>query len=354
MADSVDSEGQVVIKRNPVPQPNHHWGDGLEKDVMSYADLRMPLNEGATTNLYGHGGYSFRKGTGNGYRRYAEGSRNWPQIFPVGYLPEFEPDVTDYSAAGGLMLSPGGWKVDAGGSYGHNDFKYNLRNTLKVSLGPCLERPAPWARDSLPNTGDDRAFQPALLLRGQVKPRDDLAVSASSSEFQAPRGNWTGASYRQRLQIGRGVSRRGATAATPTQFGAEESLGRRCSPVTPSDEGGPSATTRGLPGSERNLKPSSRQVAGAREYSDFGSWVTGKRRCVTALRAAHTQGRRQNRFRARDWGRSLSKVVTNFIQAMQRRSCLSAIPRRPSAARSRSRKNVAQPERGLAFPTRQR
>src|SRR6266536_4064577 len=27
-ADSVNSIGQVVIKRNPVPQPNHHWGDG--------------------------------------------------------------------------------------------------------------------------------------------------------------------------------------------------------------------------------------------------------------------------------------------------------------------------------------
>src|SRR3989441_3199290 len=31
VADSVNSLGQVVIKRNPVAQPNHHWGDGLEK-----------------------------------------------------------------------------------------------------------------------------------------------------------------------------------------------------------------------------------------------------------------------------------------------------------------------------------
>src|SRR5947208_11774235 len=33
LADSVNSQGQVVIKRNPVPQPSSHWGDGLEKDA---------------------------------------------------------------------------------------------------------------------------------------------------------------------------------------------------------------------------------------------------------------------------------------------------------------------------------
>ncbi|HWB43317.1 MAG TPA: TonB-dependent receptor, partial [Gemmatimonadales bacterium] len=44
--DSVDSEnGQVIEKRNPVPQPNHHWGDGLEKDVLTFANFRMPLND---------------------------------------------------------------------------------------------------------------------------------------------------------------------------------------------------------------------------------------------------------------------------------------------------------------------
>ncbi|MBW8772278.1 MAG: TonB-dependent receptor [Gemmatimonadetes bacterium] len=44
IADSINADGQVVVKRNPVPQPNHHWGDGLEKDVMTMANFRMPLN----------------------------------------------------------------------------------------------------------------------------------------------------------------------------------------------------------------------------------------------------------------------------------------------------------------------
>src|SRR5437660_6033200 len=149
--DSIDSHGQVVIKRNPVEQPSGHWGDGLEKDVLTMANFRMPLNEARTSELYAFGGYSFRRGTGNGYRRCAVDcasfitGRAWPQIYPLGYLPEFHPDVKDYSVAGGFRGATHGWSVDLGASFGHNDFKYNLRNTSNVSLGPCLSPAAPCA-----------------------------------------------------------------------------------------------------------------------------------------------------------------------------------------------------------------
>jgi iron complex outermembrane receptor protein len=75
--DSINSEGQVVEKRNPVPQPNHHWGDGLERDYMTFVNFRMPTNEAGTHEIYSFGGYSHRDGTGNGYRRYSTDSRNW-------------------------------------------------------------------------------------------------------------------------------------------------------------------------------------------------------------------------------------------------------------------------------------
>ena len=39
--------------------------DGLEKDVMTLANFRLPLNN-VGSELYGFGGYSFRRGTGNG------------------------------------------------------------------------------------------------------------------------------------------------------------------------------------------------------------------------------------------------------------------------------------------------
>ena len=165
MTDSVNSQGQVVLKRNEVPQPNHHWGDGLEKDVMTLANLRLPLTDARTSELYAFGGYSFRQGTGNGYRRYASSLRNWPAIYPLGFLPEFAPDVTDYSGAGGFRALAGGWLVDVGATFGHNDFEYNLRNTLNTSLGPCLAPAAPCA------PGRTARSAPQTIRGSRTRPR---------------------------------------------------------------------------------------------------------------------------------------------------------------------------------------
>jgi iron complex outermembrane receptor protein len=145
----------VVVKRNPVEQPNHHWGDGLEKDYLSHLNLRLPLDDAGNQQLYAFGGYSFRRGSGNGYRRYADSDRNWPQIHPLGFLPEFHPDVRDYSAAGGYLTNLNGWQLDLGATYGHNDFEYNLRNTLNVSLGSSLTTPTAPGPDGIPGNGDD-------------------------------------------------------------------------------------------------------------------------------------------------------------------------------------------------------
>src|SRR5688572_16998641 len=68
VADSV-ANCQVVIKRTGVPQPNVHWGDGMEKDLHAFANLKLPLNDDGTAELYGFGGYSDREGTGNGFFR---------------------------------------------------------------------------------------------------------------------------------------------------------------------------------------------------------------------------------------------------------------------------------------------
>src|SRR5215207_9668707 len=102
VADEVDENGQVVKKNNPVPQPNHHWGDGLERDALAFANFRMPVNEAGSSEIYSFGGYSHRNGEGNPYRRYFDSGRNWQDIYPLGFLPTIGGLVTDYSAAGGL------------------------------------------------------------------------------------------------------------------------------------------------------------------------------------------------------------------------------------------------------------
>ncbi len=172
IADSV-ANCQVIIKRNGVPQPNVHWGDGLERDVHTFANLRLPLSASGTTELYAFGGYSDRDGTGNGFFRKPQNSRNWPQIYPLGFLPEFRPSVIDYSAAGGIRTTLGQWAADVGANYGYNGFDFNLRNTLNSSLGPSLTTPTAPGADGVLGTADDpgipnqTSFKAGALRRGE-------------------------------------------------------------------------------------------------------------------------------------------------------------------------------------------
>jgi len=331
VTDSVNSNGQVVIKRNAVAQPNHHWGDGLEKDVMTLANFRLPLSDARTSELYAFGAYSFRQGTGNGYRRCAVNcasfitGRNWPEIYPFGYLPEFNPNVTDYSLAGGFRALAGGWSLDLGASFGHNDFEYNLRNTVNVSLGPCLDPAAPCAPgpDSIPGTGDEIANQTSFFA-GRTR-REEMGVGFTAARLlnlglAAPVSVALGATFRrERFEITRGEL---ASYVDGNHLAQDSSDGRPFSQVfpgfRPSDEVDADRTNFGVYADlETNLTPKLlAAVAGRFEsYSDFGQRLTGKlafRYQPTSqltLRGAGSTG-----FRAPGLGQShFSHVTTNVI-----------------------------------------
>src|SRR5262245_57790358 len=201
-------DGRVIQKRNPAPQPNHHWGDGLERDLLTMANLRLPLNDAGTTEFYTFGGYSYREGTGNAYRRCARDwasfiqSRSWSEIYPLGFLPEFAPKITDYSIAGGIRTATAGWSIDLGTSYGFNRFDYDMRNTLNVSLGPCLDPANPCAPgpDSAFSTGDEIANQTSFFA-GRLE-RDELTLGLNATKsmkmgLPAPVNVAVGAAYRR-------------------------------------------------------------------------------------------------------------------------------------------------------------
>ena len=292
VADSVVN-GRVILKRNPVAQPNHHWGDGLEKDLITMANLRLPLNDRGTTELYGFGGWSYRKGTGNGYRRCATANcasfitnRNWPEIYPLGYLPEFAPNVTDYSAAGGVRTVTNGWSVELGTSFGNNQFDYHLRHTLNVSLGPCLDPANPCAPgpDSILGTADDMSNQTSFFA-GSLRRREwTTGLNAAKSlalGLSSPVNVAVGASFR-REEYG---IRRGELASyvDGNHLSPDSSEDRPYSQVfpgfRPADESQSHRTNAAAYADlEANLARSFlANVAGRFEhYSDFGSLFTGK------------------------------------------------------------------------------
>jgi iron complex outermembrane receptor protein len=333
VTDSVNSKGQVVIKRNAVAQPNHHWGDGLEKDVMTLANFRLPLSDARTSELYAFGAYSFRQGTGNGYRRCAVNcasfitGRNWPEIYPFGYLPEFNPNVTDYSLAGGFRALAGGWSLDLGASFGHNDFEYNLRNTLNVSLGPCLDPASPCAPgpDSTLGTADDPGIpNQTSFFAGRVE-RDELGLGIGAARqlevgLPGPVNVAIGAAFRrERFQIIQGETASWIDGGHRAQDSSDARAGSQVfAGFAPSDEADENRTNvGGYVDLETNLTPKLlAAVAGRFErYSDFGSRLTAK----VALRYQPSQqltlrGAGSTGFRAPGLGQShFSKVVTNVI-----------------------------------------
>jgi len=333
LTDSINDKGQVVEKRNPVDQPNHHWGDGEETDIMTFANLRLPLNDAGTTEVYAFGGYSNRDGNGQGFRRCAVTcasfiqGRNWPEIYPLGYLPNINGTANDYSGAGGLRGVVSGWSYELGAEFGHNDFEYNITNTLNVSLGPCLAPASPCAPgpDQILGTSDDPGIPNQTDFYAGRVIREELITALNVAKpvnlgLRAPVNLAFGAAFRrERYAIREGelasyingfhLNQDSATARTGSQVFA----GFR--PVDATDD---HRTNFGLyADAETDLTPKILGNVAARfeSYSDFGEQLTGKAALRfqpsqrVTLRAAVGTG-----FRAPGLSQAnYSKVVSNVI-----------------------------------------
>jgi iron complex outermembrane receptor protein len=340
VADVIDTlTGRVLQKRNSLTQPNYHWGDGLEQDAMTFANFRMPLNPGGTSELYAFGGYSHRVGTGNGFWRYFDNVKNWQELYPQGFLPQFHPDVSDVSGVAGFRANVSGWSLDLGGSLGHNGFDYNLEHTLNPSLGPCLITACAPGADGLLGTPDDPGIPnklsffagrlqrtEAILALNVAKPLNiglaapvNVALGAAfrreSFKIEAgERASWINGSHL--AQDSAGVDGIWGTAdddSLPAPAGSSVFPG-----FAPSDASDHSRTNVSayLDLESQLTKQFLANVAGRFEhYSDFGQRFTGK----VALRFQPTQrfalrGAASTGFRAPGLAQSyFSHTTTNVI-----------------------------------------
>lgn len=289
-ADSV-ANCRVVIKRSGVPQPNVHWGDGIERDIHTFANLRLPLNAAATTEWYAFGGISDRDGTGNGFFRKPQNGRNWPEIYPLGFLPEFRPNVLDYSAATGIRGQLNGWATDAGLSYGYNSFDFNLRNTLNSSLGPSLTKATAPGKDGRLGTADDpgipnqTSFNAGGLSRGEFNATYSMSKPLALGLPNPVNVAWGVAFRRESYEVVAGETASWINGYHKTRDSS--SIAQAGSSVfqgfAPSDASQNSRTNfGGYMDLETNVNPKTLLNVAARfeSYSDFGQRVTAK----TALR----------------------------------------------------------------------
>lgn len=327
VTDVIDTlTGRIIQKQNSLKQPNYHWGDGLEKDAMGFANFRMPLNSGGTSELYAFGGYSHRVGTGNGFWRYLDGNRNWPELYPDGFLPEFHPTVIDYSAVGGYRANVSGWSLDIGGSLGKNRFDYNLDNTNNPSLGPCLVTACAPGADSVLGTLDDPGIPNQLsFFAGRLERTEAIAAlnlaKSVNLGLAAPVNVAMGVAYRHedfKITAGETASWINGNHLAQDSSGPAPAGSSVFPGFAPTDASDHSRTNVGaFIDLESQLSPQFlANVAGRFEnYSDFGSRFNGK----LALRFQPTQrfivrGAASTGFRAPGLSQSyFSHTTTNVI-----------------------------------------
>ena len=317
--------GELVSKNNSIGMPNHHWGDGSSKDLMTFFNATFPFSQSTqSAGVYAFGGYSFRQGAGFGYFRPPMSERNWPAIYPNGFLPKFAPDVVDFSGAGGVRGVSSGWSYDLGGTVGHNGFKYDLENTLNTSLGPCLVTAcAPGADGVLGNADDPGIPNKKNIFAGELKYTESIVSLDASHEYAmglaSPVNVAIGTAFRaEQYTIGAGEAASYINGFHPAQDGSIAPSGSQVFPgFRPEDA---SNSRRNNVGAyvdlEGDLVPRLLADVAARyeHYSDFGSKLTGKlamrfqpTQRVT-LRSAVSTG-----FRAPSLNQSFySSVVTNF------------------------------------------
>ncbi|MBW8863264.1 MAG: TonB-dependent receptor, partial [Acidobacteria bacterium] len=294
-------------EKNPVPEPNHRWGDPDTRDVMTLVNANVPLNSKQTRFFYAFGGFSHRDANSAGFFRRSLDVRNWPEIYPLGYLPEIQPTVIDMSGAAGVRGAWNQWAWDLSGEYGHNSFAFTIGNSLNVSLGPAIP----------PN---QTVFDAGTLALGQLVANADLSRAFKLDALPGPLNVAFGAEVRrEQYEITAGEPDSYNNGGVPNRAGGVAAIGAQVFPgFRPSNAVDQSRhSVAGYVDVEGDLLKWLRLgLAGRGEhYSDFGGTFDGKltvrvqpaRRVV--LRSALSTG-----FRAPSLGQSyFSSTATNFI-----------------------------------------
>lgn len=111
---------------------NFQVGDAAIRNVQLFANFALPT--GPDGEFYASAGANLRKGTGFGFRRLpSEG--HVLEIFPNGFQPELESDITDLSLITGFKTMMGDWNFDISNTAGGNSFDYKVNNTVNDALG---------------------------------------------------------------------------------------------------------------------------------------------------------------------------------------------------------------------------
>jgi len=311
---SFDPRDQIAAGdagNNAVDQPNHRWGDPDTRDSMTFVNASIPLTGAQTRFLYGFANYSRRASDSAGFFRRAIDARDWPQIYPLGFLPTIDPTVVDASGTAGVRGVRGKWTYDVSGEYGHNSFDFRVGDSLNVSLGPTLP----------PNQTE---FDAGTLELNQAVGNVDITRALAVKGLAGPLNLAFGAEYRrENYQIQAGEPASYEDGGVPDRFGNRAPIGAQVFPgFRPSNQVDASRNSvAAYVDAEGNVISWLRLGGAARaeHYSDFGGTLDGKLTVrVQPDKRIAARGSVSTGFRAPSLGQSFfSSTATNFLNLGQ-------------------------------------
>ena len=111
---------------------NMNVGQSELRNAGMFLNAELPVGDLGV--IYAFGGLNYRNGQATGFYRLPNQERTVTDIYPNGFLPEINSNITDQSLAFGLRNKIGNWDVDFSNSYGSNSFGYFITNTNNASL----------------------------------------------------------------------------------------------------------------------------------------------------------------------------------------------------------------------------
>lgn len=280
------------------------YGEGEVEDISAFLNGSMDVGAGS---VYAFGGWSQRAVNSPCFFRPQTDNRTVRSLHPDGFIPQFDNQLRDLSAAAGYKGSISGWAFDVSQTTGMNQFDFGLTNTNNASMGNAS--PTEFRTGSLQFLQSTTNLD--LLRIVNVGLASPLSV-AFGGEFRYEN---------YQLKPGEEDSYRdgGVRVIDGPNAGQVTAPGSQCFPgFTPRNAQDESRTNvAAYMDLETNVTASWLLSGAARfeNYSDFGSTLTGKlatRFELTsgiAVRAAASTG-----FRAPSLAQSYySAISTNFI-----------------------------------------
>ena len=287
------------------PRVNHWQGDSDTRDQGVFLNAELPLDTNVTGYLFG--GSTRRDGKSAGFFRRPGDDRTVRAIYPNGFLPKINSDITDNSIGGGVRGRAGTWNWDASSVWGANGFAFTITDTANATLG----------------ANSPTRFRAGKLNFGQLVNNLDFS-GAVDAGLRAPLQVALGAEFRRdryEIEAGEPDSYRdggvrvldGPNAGALAAPGAQVFPGFRPSDATKQTRSNWAAYAE----LENKLAESFTGTLAIRheDYTDFGAETTFKAAGRLALSgAAALRGSASTGFRAphlaQQW---FSSTATNFI-----------------------------------------